>query len=363
MGSDSSLQRFTAAVVGLLVGQLVASNSATLARVWWYLYDESRYTSDRVAELSLYVIYVVASAGACLGAWAVKRGWATLEQVVTSLAVAALSVGLSIVDHSMPPPKQGDTLPFGETSYYLGWLLGLWFLPFVLLVGRNGEAAGWLNRAGGLLCTSVFMGMVGMVVGLSVEAIVSVLGESYIKDAQQFWVARPATINTIGGSYVVVAFASIWWRRLWATAGVARTWTVCAVVGASAYAGLYGWLYCENGLPAGIWCALSFSMLPTVTGAGVLGSYLVSRRSNEDVAVGWPVTRRFWWLLPVSLTIGFASVALFGFGPLVECCGVQDAPNWVLVSAHALNGGSFGAALGATTYVFRLIRSIVGRDG
>ena len=136
---------------------------------------------------------------------------------MTSLAAAALSVGLSIIDHSMPPPEQGDTLPFGETSYYLGWLLGLWFLPFVLLLGRNGEAAGELNRAGGLLRTSVLMGTIGLLVGFSVEAVVSVLGESYIKDVQQFWVARPTTINTIGGSYVVVAFASIWWRHLWST--------------------------------------------------------------------------------------------------------------------------------------------------
>ena len=90
-------------------------------------------------------------------------------------------------------------------------------------------------------------------------------------------------------------------------------WTISAVSGTAAYAGLYGWLYCADGVPAAVWCAFSFGMLPVVTGAGVLGSYLLSRRGNEDVAVGWPATGLFWWLLPLSLTIGFAFIALFGF--------------------------------------------------
>lgn len=79
-----------------------------------------------MAESSLHAIYIIASVGACFGAWAVKRGWANFEQVVTSVAIAAVVAGFSIVDHSLPPVNQTETLlPFGETSYYLGCFIGL----------------------------------------------------------------------------------------------------------------------------------------------------------------------------------------------------------------------------------------------
>lgn len=43
IAADKGPQRFTAALVGLVLGQLAGSNSVTFARIWWFLYDETRY--------------------------------------------------------------------------------------------------------------------------------------------------------------------------------------------------------------------------------------------------------------------------------------------------------------------------------
>lgn len=364
MITDKGLQRFTAALVGLVLGQLASSYSVMFARVWWLLYDDGRYTSERVAESSLHFIFIIAIVCACFGAWAVKRGWASIEQVVTSVAIAVVIMGLSIVDHSLPPVRQtGTLLPFGETSYYLGWIVGLWFVPFVLLLRRNPGDAGWLQRGGGFLCVTVAMGAAGLVAGQFVETLVNVLndaterwlGQPYIQDAQRFWVARPLTINALGGSYVVVASASIWWRGVWSTKAGAHVWTFCTLALTSVYASVYGGLYCAEESSASVRCALAFSSFPLVTGAGVLVSYGLARR-NEDVAViGWPVSGLFWWLLPVSLAIGYSGIAVLWLVPVAESVGRLDAPTWVVVVAHAFNGACFGVALRAMPYGFRLM--------
>ena len=363
MTTEKSLQRFTAALVGLVLGQLVGSHSVTFARVWWFLYDGSRYTSDRVAESSLHVIYIIVSVGACIGAWAVKRGWASFEQVVTSIVVAVVVAGLSIVDYSLPPVVQvGTRLPFGETTYYLGWILGLWFVPFVLLLRRNPGDAGWFHRSGGFLCVTVAMGATGLLVGFlvetlateSIEAAGQWLGQP-VKDPQRFWVARPITINAIGGSFVVVAFASIWWRGVWSTRAGARRWMLCTVALTAAYASVYGGFYCAEESSASVRCALAFGALPVAIGAGVLVSYGLARRNEEVASIGWPVSGLFWWLLPVSLAIGYSGIAILGLAPVAEYRAGSDGPAWVLVLAHAFNGACFGVALRATKYAFGLM--------
>ena len=364
MTTDKGLQRFTAALVGLVLGQLADSHSVTLARVWWLLYDRERYTSEWVAESSLHAIYIIVSVIACCGAWAVKRGWANFEQVVTSVAVAVAVAGLRIVDHSLPPVEQSDTpLPFGETSYYLGWILGLWFVPFVLLPRWSSGDAGWFHRGGGLLCVTVAMGIAGLLVGLIVETLATVandaarwLGQPYIGDVQRFWVARPVTINTISGSFVVVAFASIWWRGVWPTRAGAHMWTLCTVVLSAAYASVYGGLYCSTEeSSASVRCALAFGALPLVTGAGVLVSYGLARREEEVASIGWPVSGLFWWLLPVSLAIGYGGIAILGLAHVAEYREGSAAPAWVLVLGHAFNGACFGMALGAMRLAFGLM--------
>ena len=353
--------------MGLVLGQLAGSNSVTFARAWWFLYDQTRYTSDRVAESSLHVIFIVGSVGACFGGWAVRRGWASFEQVVTSVAIATVVASLSIVDHSLPPVDQADALlSFGETSYYLGWILGLWFLPFALLLRRNPTDAGWFHRVGGFFCVTVAMGTAGLLVGLLVETLAILSNEAtarwldgpYIEDVQQFWVARPVTINTIGGSYVVVAFASLWWRGAWLTTAGAYRWTVCTVALSGAYASVFGGFYCAEESVASLRCALAFGALPLVTGAGILLSYWLTRRNQETAAIGWPVSRRFWWWLPVSLAIGYGGIAMLGFVPVAELqkgLGSSNAPAWVVVVWHTLNGMCFGMVLRTTTYAFRLL--------
>lgn len=201
------------------------------------------------------------------------------------------------------------------------------------------------------------MSVAGLLVGFLVETLVTVsneaatqwLGQSYIKDVQRFWVARPVMINMISGSYVVVAFASIWWPAVWSTRVEARVWMLCTTVLTSVYASLYGGLYYTEESPACVRCALAFGTLPLVTGAGVLASYGLSRRNEEVTSIGWPVSRVFWWLLPASLAIGYGGLAVLG---LVPVAAEADAQAWIIVVAHAFNGMCFGVALRATTYAF-----------
>ena len=172
---------------------------------------------------------------------------------------------------------------------------------------------------------------------------------------QRFWVARPVTTNTIGGSFVVVAFATIWWRGVWATRAGARRWTLCTVALAAAYASVYGGFFCTEESFASVQCALAFGALPLVICAGVLVSYRLARRNEEVASIGWPVSGLFWWLLPVSLAIGYGGIAILGFAPVAEYRAGSVGPAWVLVLAHAFNGACFGVALQATKYAFRLM--------
>ena len=347
-------------------GSLRGNNSVTIAKMVVFLRDKS-YTREMVAEVSLHVIFILATVGACFGAFAARRKWASFEQVVMSVSIAAIVALFAIVDHSLPIVNGDEVLPFGETMYYLGWVVGLWFVPFVLLPSPDGSFSGWIRRGGGLLVVGAAMAVACFVVGAGLQiAMRSILntsgwldGNSYLNDTLAFWMARPITVNAICGAYVVVAFSGIWWRGLWRSAASARIWTAGMSAFAIIYTGVYGWFFYAYDKSAAPWqFFLAFGALPAVVMLTVLIAYGLTRRDSTDVPVGWPVSTWFWWLLPMGFAIGFALSALLGFAPLAQCDGATDKQLIVLVVAHAINGVVLGLTLRLMACAFWLIPDV-----
>ena len=367
------LERFATTLVGLVLGQVVGNNSVTIAKAF-VIWRDQPYTREWVANVSLQVIFVLATLGASFGAFAVRRKWASFEQVVTSVAIAVVVALFAIVDHSLPTVKGDEQLPFEETAYYLGWVVALWFVPFVALPSPDGSFSGWLRRGGGLLIVSATMTLACFVEGAVLELAGRRIleagrwleGGSYLNDPLRFWMARPVTVNAICGTFIVVTFSGIWWRGLWRTVPFAHIWTVIVSTFSIAYTGLYGWFFYAPGKSGAPWqFFLAFGALPATVTLTVLVAYGLTRRDNMKIPVGWPVSKWFWWLLPAGLGINFGLSALFGFAPLAKLDGAAANQVIVLVVAHGINGFLLGLTLRLMVWVCWLIpdgrRSVVTR--
>ena len=361
VGIDTGSRRFAAALVGLILGQLAGDKSVTIAKVFLYFDDGQFYERQAVAEASLHVIFIVAGVGAFFGCLAAKRKWVSIEQVVTSVSIAVVVAFFAIVDYSLPVATDDSQLPFKQPMYYLGWVFGLWFAPFVFLPNQDGTFQGWVRRGGGVLAVAATMAVACFLVGVSLERAVRLIGGLgwlddgfYLNDTLRFWVARPGTVNAVCGSYVVVAFASIWWRGLQWSKTRAYTWTLGMTAFVIAYAGLYGWgFYAPVDHPARWQFFFAFGTLPAAAAITVFLAYAMTRRDDAGGSVGWPVSARFWLLLPMGFAVGFAISALLGLAPLAE--GATDKQIFVLVVAHCINGVVLGLNLRLMALAFRLI--------
>lgn len=371
--ADASLQRFWAALVGLILGQLAGNHSVTLAKLYVYLRDPSAYYSARIAEVSVQAIGILALGGLVFGGWATKRGWASFEQVVTSMVIATVVATFTILDQSLPVVSGDARLPLGETSYYLGWIFGLLFVPALLVTRPGAGFAEWIRRGGGLVVVAAATGLAGLAAGAAVEEtatfiLESLSGEFCLNDCQRFWMARPITINAICGMYVVVAFSVIWWQELYRSAMRTSLWVAGISVFAAVYSGIYGWFIYAPAKAGAPWqFAAAFGAVPVVTVVVVFAAYRIGRRDSEIPAVGWPVSGLFWWLSPLGLSVGFAACAGLGFGPLAIQGGATGEQLVVLTAAHAINGFVFGLVLRTMTWSVRLIPEVrrrpLRRDG
>ena len=181
-------------------------------------------------------------------------------------------------------------------------------------------------------------------------------GGSYLNDPQSFWMARPITINAIAAAYVVVAFSGIWWSSLWRSAAYVRIWAGVMSAFAIIYSGIYGWFFYAPEKSVVPWQGfLAFGTLPAAVALTVIAAYRLTRRNRTDLAVGWPVSTWFWWLLPTGLAMSFALSALLVFVPLAQSKCATCNQMMVLVVAHGINGFVLGLTLRLMTWAFRLI--------
>lgn len=281
--------------------------------------------------------------------------------MLISIGTAGVVALLAIVDYNLADTAE-QSLSAGESFYYLGWIFGLWFAPFILVNALTRDSASGYRMAGGLLIMAVVMAMVGLLAGACVEVLVKVVDWAderccdwfRIGDNQRFWIARPVTTNTIGAAYLTVAFSTMWWPVFWRGRAMARWWLPGVSAATIAYAGLFGALFYEDGAEVSAVAGfLGFSALPGVVGLVTFVAGRSTRRESGDDGVGWPVSAWFWRWLPLGFGVGLGAVALWGLAPL----GRQpaDAPVFVLVACHGLNGLCLGTALRAMPFAFGLM--------
>ena len=308
-----------------------------------------------VAAMSLNVIYFFACVSICLGAFAAKRRWVSSEQVVFSLIVAIFVASLVVVDHKLQVENGNGQFRFTEKLYYFGWIIGLWVSPLVLLPRPDAVSQRGIRSVGGLLYVSVGMCLAGFVAGFLVEGIAHVMDKIFpplMEDSQAFWIVRPITINAIGCAYAVVAFSGIWWRGFWRSATYSRIWSAGMITFAIIYSGIYGsHFYANDHRTDALESFLAFGALPAAVALIVLTAYRLTRQECTDIAMGWPVSRWFWWLLPTGFAVALALIACFGLAPP----GDNGEEIIVIVVAHATNGVFLGLTFRLMPCIFKLI--------
>ncbi len=354
------LHAFVVALVGLAFAHLVTGSSDTIAKMLMLSRNEP-FVPERIAEVALYVTALLVVAGAVFGIYAARRQWVSFEQVVTSLLFAAFVAFITIIDHSLPSANGSPVLPFWETVYYFVWIAGFWFAPIFLLPSYGDGLSARVRRGGGVLVVAAVMSFLGLASGLGLEEIVGKIldakgwleGSPY--NSQNFWIAKPVTVNAIHGAFVTVAFASIWWRRIWASAASAIIWTASVSVLTVVYAGVYGGAFYADGRLVAWWHGfLVFAALPGVVAVTLYLAYAYTRR-DVNLSVGWPVSSKFWLLLPLGFSAGFAGIALLGLQPIARDHSGVTVEASILVVSHGLNGIVLGSVLRLMPFVFRMI--------
>ena len=340
--------RFGATLVSLVLGQFVGDKASTIARIVLELRGKP-YGLHDVAGGSLYVILVFACVGAFGVALAARRMWANMEQVVTFTVVAVLVASLAIADYSLPEVTGRPVeMQFWEFIYYVGWIVGLWYLPLLCLPNTGSPFLVRLRRGASVLAVAATMTLLGLVVGGVLEHAVTWMGghgwlgqDVPWQRPQIFWIARPHTINAIYGSLVVVAFLNVWWRELWPSGAHTYTWTLSVAVLAAAYSGLHGYFYPFGGTPVEKFAA--FGLLPMAGVGAVLLAYRLGHQPGAENGFGWPVRPKFWGVLCVALAVAMALSAWAGLANLDE--DMTGTRLLVLIGLHWVNGLLMGCVL------------------
>ena len=347
--SQSSGAVFAAVMLGLLTGE----NAKTLARGLVLLFDDAAQIDPYdVSVVSLFLLLIGAGGFAAGGAFAAQRQWIGVDRAVLAVVVAVSSAGAIALESN-------DRSLLGQPLYFLGWIVVMWLAPLLLLPNRDNTLQGWTRRACGLLAVAAPMTVVGLAVGFFFQEIVMRIGEVVLAggdldwgNSEAIWIARPQAVNAVCGAYVVVAFATVWWRGLGWTRKTAYIWTVGTMAFAAPYAGVWGFYFYAPGEWSAFW---AFSTFPVAGGGAVLLAYMLARRVGlREVSVGWPVSKWFWVWLPLVLAVGCSVCAFLGLATIQDIGGRRLG---VLVVAHALNGGVMGVSLYVTRWLFRLVPS------
>lgn len=352
------LGRYTATLVGLVVGQVAGSGSVTVAKVILF-YRDGTYSREGLAEASLHVLVVLACLGGCWGAAAAFRGWTGFEQILTSALLGAVVAFLAIVDYSLPSSSGDGQLSFSRMVYYFVGITALWFLPYRLLPTKRGRFSNRVPHAGELLVLGTLMGVVGFLTGLLIQEgghyvlPVSVLGDP--------WFAKPAALNGLLALYVGVAFIDLWWPERWRSRTLAWLWTAGVTSFVAVLAGIYGVSFYNASECPAVWRRfLAFGTLPAAAALGVTASHAVRCAIQGSLVSGWLKPGWFWALPPLGLAGSVGLAGWYGFTILGRKTSSGLGEMSALL-AYSVNGCVLGLMLCLVPRVFGLIRP--RRDG
>ena len=338
---DMAHNRFFAAFVGLLLGDIATNKSVTIAKGILYLKcSHCRYDMAKAADLALTVVATLIFLGLIFGAFAAKRKWVSYEQVALSL-IAALGIAFfTILDHSLPGPDGSQPLSLTNKLYYLGWAFVLWIVPFILLHLRDKRTRQYTETIRRGITLSAMSAAMALVCGITGSILMALMTIAQMEHKE--WIVRPTTINTILAAYIVVAFASVWWPGFWNSGRFAKClWTIGFVTFAFLYAGYFGFEFYANQNGVSQWESfLVFGAYPVVVATTVVLIFSLTHRSGRGRLAPCSASSTFWWLLPPTLALGFAIIAWLGF-PHPK----SPPQHSQLIVAHAVNGLVLGLSL------------------
>ena len=382
--SDGGTHGFMAVLIGSLLGNIAGDMSGSIAKLFLYFRKGENYEMWRLTEVSLVVILVFTFLILIFGVYSTKRGWAKEEQIVLSVMSAFFVALATMIDQSLPGPNGGgDITIFLEQFYSISWVFGLWLITMVIIPNANGLISTKIRLGGRLIALSAAMALVCGIVGIGLTEFIrdSIRDSEYLKmiryssdchicrDPLKFWLLRPSSLNPIWGMFFVLAFLPIWWKDLWQHIKIvfARTlWIVLAVAFAMLYSGLYGWKlfpsdkqWAEKLMNSNLisqWdFFFAFGAFPATGAIVVLICFWLTRRKIPINKIGWPISNRFWWFLPVGFAVGFATTARLVIAPIISSDGASTEQINFLTFTHGING----AVLGLTLLAFIPMKKIL----
>ncbi len=372
--NDNVTQSFFAALVGSLLGNITGDVSGSLAKLFLYFRKGDEYPMWQLTEISLVVILLFTFIFIIFGVYSTKRGWAKEEQIVLSVVSAFFVALATMIDQSLPGPNGGgDILIFLEQFYSMGWVFGLWLITMIMLPNADGLCGTKIRLGGRLLALSAAMALVCGIVGVGLTEFIrdAIKDFEHLKmirnssdchicrDPLKFWMLRPSSLNPIWGMFFVLAFLPIWWQGLWQHVKIAyaRTlWIVLAVTFAVLYSGLYGWrlypsdnMWAEKLIASNLisewYFIFAFGAFPATGALITLICFWLTRRKESENKINWPVSKRFWWLLPLGFAAGFAVTARLFIAPIISLDGASAEQINFLTVGHGINGAVLGLTL------------------
>ena len=369
----------TTTVLSLVIGYIGGEKLPIAARLFLHVWNAGdSYPAWRDTEASLVMLFVLSFTGIVLGAFLAKRGWVTDTQIIVAIVTATLSAVFIMLEDSV---LNRSSLPLNRMIYFLGWPTLMYFLSPVLIPRTSMDER--VTSAARLISVSTLVAVSCWATGailvelfriwpiVLIHDIVMAGGTANLADSRKFWTINPSGFNAVCGAYVVVAFVPLWWRRIWwrISATVKGIWIICYSLASIAYGGLYGkQFYVSNAWARALvgdsstisdwrffFVFAAYAVVPLVS---MFLCFLFTRQKircgqEQD---GWPVSRRFWWFLPVSIGVGFAIVVLIFVVPLLRNTGVTSLAQVVfLMSAHVINGIVLGFTLRLFDTGIRLI--------
>ena len=367
-------QRVAASIVGSLFGGITGYMSGPIAKLTAFFLKDEGYPLWQLTELTLVVIVLFTCIIAFLGVYTTKRGWTNEEQIVLSVVSSLLIAFITIIEQSLPESKgNGDLLRFYKQLHSIGWLFVFWLIPIVILPTPDGSLSTKIRLGVRLIALSAAMAFICGIVGAGLTQILrdAIRNADYLemiryssdcnicRDPLMFWMIRPVSFDPLWGIFFVVAFLPIWRRDLWqhVKMSLARVWwVVIAIVFAMLYSGIYGWkLYpskdgwAENLMASNLiseWdFFFAFGAFPATGAIVVLFCCWLSRQKESENNMDWPVSNRFWWLLPVGFAVGFAATAKLFIAPIIDYDGASVCQINFLIISHAVNGVVLGLTL------------------